>query len=449
MSLQNKIGPSTDPSAQLVRTVGLVSVVLYGVGDILGAGVYGLIGRAAGEMGFGVWAAFLVSMVAAGLTGLSYSGLASRFDKAGGAAFFTHKSFGLSYLSYVVGMAAFASGLTSMATASRVFAGYFQGIFPLIDFTMIILAFSLLLGLIVFIGIKESLFINGVCTIIEVGGLLFVIAIGIPFWGSVDYLDFRSPVNPQGAFGVSLILSAAVLTFYSFVGFEDVINLSEEVKNPKKTIPKGILLAIGISSLIYLCLSISAVSVLNPSELANSKQPLVDVVRKAAPGVPPWIFGMVALFAVTNTALLNFIMGSRLMYGMAQQKLLPSFLAGVHARRKTPHRAVGVILVLLVFLGFIGDVSALAKSTSVLLLMCFLFVNLSLYKIQREDRQKSLRHEGFQPPSFVPLAGALVCVLMITQAQWKEITISFSLIAGVSVLYFVMKPTEDQLEKLD
>lgn len=447
VEMESKV--SSVPSGELIRTVGIVSVVLYGVGDILGAGVYGLIGRAAGEMGYGIWAAFLVSMVAAGLTGLSYAGLASRFDKAGGAAFFTHKSFGISYLSYVIGMSAFASGLTSMATASRVFAGYLQGIFPSLHLTLIILVFGLVLGLIVFIGIKESLFVNGLCTVIEVGGLLFVIAIGLPYWGSVDYFDFRTPINPTGGFGAAMILSAAVLTFYSFVGFEDVINLSEEVKNPKKTIPLGILLAIGLSSVIYLCISISAVSVLSPADLAASKQPLVDVVGKAAPSIPPWIFGVVALFAVTNTALLNFIMGSRLMYGMAQQRLLPVVLARVHSRRKTPHLAVLVILSLLMGLGFIGDVSVLAKSTSVLLLFCFFFVNLSLAKIQFEDRKNSQRHTGFQPPVLVPLAGAVVCVMMVTQAQWKEIAISLSLILGVSVLYLLMKPSEDQLKHLE
>ncbi len=154
------------PDQQLKRNVGILALVLYGVGDILGAGVYGLIGRAAGEMGYAVWVAFLVSMLAAGLTGLSYASLSSKFDRAGGAAYYTYKSFQKPFLSYLIGMAAFASGLTSMATASRVFAGYLHGIFPVLPMQLIVLLFGLVLALIVFVGIRESLIVNGICTVV-------------------------------------------------------------------------------------------------------------------------------------------------------------------------------------------------------------------------------------------------------------------------------------------
>lgn len=426
---------------KLKRNIGLLAIILYGVGDILGAGVYGLIGRAAAEMGYAVWLAFLVSMIAAGLTGLSYAALSSQFDKAGGASYFTFKAFQQPFFAYIIGMSAFASGLTSMATASRVFAGYMNGIFPFLSIPIIIFLFGILLALIVFAGIKESLIINGICTVVEVCGLLLIIFIGLPYWGSVNYLDATTAANPQGVLGFSMLLSAAVLTFYSFIGFEDVINISEETKDPKKNIPRGILIAVFISSIIYLCISISAVSILPPLILAESTQPLVDVVQKAAPWFPPMVFGIIALFAVSNTALLNYIMGSRLVYGMSRQNLLPRQLGRIHKKTQTPHIAILTIFVIFVSLGLIGDVSSLARATSVLLLTCFISVNLALWNIQR----KELELGGMKLPQAIPLLGALICFLMVTQAKIAELLLAGAMILGIALMYYFLKPPQENI----
>ncbi len=449
---ENKTGKNPDMktnpnSAMLSRHIGLLALTLYGVGDILGAGIYGLVGKAAGQMGNAVWLAFLASMIAAGLTGLSYASLGSRYPRAGGASYVTHRAFKKSWLAYGVGLAVLASGLTSMATATRVFSGYFQGLIggtaPL---PIIMISFAFILGFIVFWGIRESMWANALCTIIELSGLAIVILFGASYIGSVNYLDATTVANPTGEIGPSLILTGAVLTFYSFVGFEDILNVAEEVKNPQQTLPIGLILAVSISSLVYMLVSVIAVSVLPASELANSKEPLVDVVRVAAPAVPSSLYSIIAMFAVSNTALLNFVMGSRLVYGMANQGLLPKTLAKVHSKRHTPYVATVIILMILLLLAFIGDISSLAKATSVLLLLCFMLVNSALVILKfREKRIPGT----FEIPTAVPVLGAVVCGTMLFFAQGPELTTAGAILAVIATLYVVLRPKDDAIQSFE
>jgi APA family basic amino acid/polyamine antiporter len=431
--------------ASLKKHITLWPLVLYGVGDILGAGIYGLVGKAAGLMGNAVWVAFMVSMTAASLTGLSYASLSSRYPRAGGAAYITHKAFGSHFLAYVVGLAVLASGLTSMATACRVFAGYFSGLFPLFSEPVIIIGLALSLAMIIFMGIRETIWTNSFLAAIEICGLLFIILMGLSFVGSVNYLDATTVQNPIGDLTVPVLLSGAVLTFYSFVGFEDMLNVSEEVVEPERTLPKGLLLSVAISSLIYMSISIVAVSVIPATELAASKQPLVDVIGKAAPWFPPVVFSLIALIAVSNTALLNYVMGSRLLYGMSSQGLLPKFLADIHPKRLTPHRAILILLVVLLILALSGDISDLARATSVLLLSCFSLVNLALIVLQKKDKVKG----RFEVPAFVPATGLVVCIAMLTQAKSEELLIAGGIIAFIGLLYFFVKPSAEAIAKMD
>lgn len=438
-------GAMVAQTGKLERQIGLISLTLYGVGDMLGSGIYGLVGKAAGEMGSAVWLGFLVSMIAAGLTGLSYASLGSRYPRAGGVSYTTYRAFGSGFISYVVGLAVLASGLTSMATASRVFAGYLAGLGLGLPIPLIALLFSLVVAAVVFIGIKESLLANGVLTLVEAGGLILILAVGLPFLGGVNYLDATTAANPGGEIGFSLILSGAVLTFYSFVGFEDMLNVAEEVKEPRRTIPRGLLLALLITSVIYMGVSLVAVSVIPAAELAGSNQPLVDVMKRAAPWFPPSLFSVIAMFAVANTALLNFIMGSRLLFGMSRNGLVPKQLGAVHSSRKTPHRSVMVVWVLMIVLIFSGDISSLAKATSVLLLTCFTLVNAALFVLQRKEKIEG----SFEIPSFVPVLGAIVCVALLTKAQSLELTTAAGILALIVILYFIMKPKARDIEAMD
>ncbi len=432
-------------SATLSRRITLGLLVLFGVGDILGAGIYGLVGKAAGEMGNAVWLAFLTSMVAAGLTGLSYASIGSRYPKAGGAAYVTHRAFGKPFLSYVVGLAVAASGLTSMAAASRAFSGYFTGLVPLPQ-PVVVALFCVAIALVVIRGIREALWMNAICTIIELGGLVFILAVGARYIGAVDYLDAVTPANPTGSITPALMLSGAVLTFYSFIGFEDILNVSEEVVQPERNLPLGLLLAVGISSVVYMGISVVAVSVVPAGELAASKQPLVDVVRRAAPWMPAGLYGFIAMFAVANTALLNFVMGSRLMYGMARQGLLPSALGRVHSTRRTPHVAALAILGVLLVLALSGDISTLAKATSVLLLVCFATVNVSLIVLQRRPGEARGR---FEVPALVPALGTLICLAMLSFAKSQELFVAGIMVAAIVGLYLVQRPSARAVEHLE
>ncbi len=436
----------------LARHIGLFSLVVYGVGDMVGAGIYGTIGVAAGLLGNAVWLSFAISMIAALLTGLCYASLGSRYPRAGGAAYVTQRAFGIKFLSYVVGLAVTASGLTSMAAGSNVFAGTLNGMFPLLPVKVILVGFLLLVAVINFIGIKESMTANLVCTAVEVGGLLFVIFIGAKYWGSVNYLQV-----PEGStLGLTMLMSGAVLTFYAFVGFEDMLNVGEEVKDPQKTLPKGIVIALVVATVIYILVSITAVSVVEARNLADPKlgAPLAQIVERAAPWMPTWVYTVITMFAVANTALLNCVMGSRLLYGMARQGLVPKRLADVHPRFRTPHIAILALTVVVLLLGLSGTIKELASATSLLLLTCFCLVNGALLVLQgRPDEPKG----SMEIPRFVPVLGVIVCVCLIIARVKDEIAkfndekleanvfFSAPVIAGlivlvIAALYLVLRP---------
>ncbi|MBY0371034.1 APC family permease, partial [bacterium] len=216
----------------------------------------------------------------------------------------------------------------------------------------------------------------------------------------------------------------------------EIFNLAEEVKSPERNIPLGILAAVGISSVIYVLISLVAVSVVPATELAQSSAPLVEVVKRAAPRFPTGLFTFIALFAVANTALMNFLMGSRLIYGMAKDGLLPKALARVHKKRKTPQTATLAILALLLTLALSGDISSLARATSALLLMCFFAVNLSLIVLKARKGEKKGRLEV---PYAVPAVGAVVCVAMLCFTRAEELKVAGALLTGIVVLYFATR----------
>lgn len=421
----------------LVRTMGLPALIIYGVGDMLGAGIYGLVGKGARHMGNMVWLSFVVSMFAALFTGLSYASLGSRYPKAAGAAFIVGRAFGVRPLAYVVGLTVLASGLTSLAAASRVSAGYLTQLVPSLPPSAISIAFVVILALVTFRGMRESTWLNVLCTTIEVGGLLFIVAVGARYWGSVDLTDARSVANPTGDLSLGFVLTGAVLTFYAFVGFEDMLNVAEEVKDVKRTFPIALLTALVIATLVYVAISVTAISVVPHAELAASSGPLVEVSRRAAPWLPPSIYSAVAIFAVTNTALLNLIMGSRLVYGMARQGLLPAALSRVHPTRHTPHVAIVVLTGIVLVLVALGDISSLARATSILILVVFVVVNAALLVLQRRPGEAK---GALEVPAIVPVLGIAVCLALLVGAERAELLIAGGLVLGAIATYFVVRP---------
>lgn len=451
----------------LARTMGLGALIIYGVGDMLGSGVYALIGKAAGTMGNAIWVAFLVAMLAALFTGLSYASLGSRYPRAGGVAYISQRAFRMPFLSYVLGLAVVASGLTSFAVQSRTFAGYLEGLLhgesvastatPL----YFIIGFIAILTLINFIGMRESTWLNALCTGIEVFGLAIVIIVGFRYWGNINLLEVppaKDASTSNTGLSLTLMLQGAVLTFYSFIGFEDMLNVSEEVKEPERNFPLGVLGALAITTVIYIAIAITAVSVLPWQQLAESKQPLVDVVKTAAPAFPSWLFSLIALFAIANTGLLNFIMGSRLIYGMARQGFVPQFLGAIHPQRRTPHYAIVFLAAIVLVLALSADVRQLASATSTLLLTVFIIVNLALFVLQSRPSEPKGR---FEIPKFVPILGMIVCAAILSQVtpSTDEAVpvylrdprlIAGALLAGIVLLYLIARPrniTEETLSE--
>ncbi len=448
----------------LLRTMGLFSLVVYGVGDMVGSGIYGTVGDAAKQLGNAVWLAFVVSMVAAMLTGLSYACIASRYPRAAGAAYVTQRAYHFAFLSYLVGLTVTASGLTSMATSTNVFARTVHGIagWPWLLTAILFLGFMTLVN---FWGIRQSMWTNFVCTAVEVGGLVFIIAIGARFWGSINYFE-----TPQASFdaeglmvdhglGMSMLLAGSVLTFFSFIGFEDMLNVAEEVKEPRRTMPWGIVIALLVATVLYIGVAVTSVSVVPHQELGMpGASALARVASRAAPWLPVKTYDFITLFAVANTVLINYIMGSRLLYGMARQRLLPAILSRVHPRRHTPHVAILTLLAIVSVLALSGGedaVKQLASATGLLLLFSFMVVNTALIVLKLRPGEPP---GAFEVPIFVPALGVIVNATLIVArlldgtAGRRAPIIAGVIVLCVSVLYFLIRPknvTEEVLATVE
>lgn len=424
----------------LRRSIGPVQLTLYALGSMLGSGIYGLIGQAAGQVGNAVWLSFVAAFPAALLTALSYASLGSRHPRAAGAAFVTDRAYNWPILSFVVGLALVCSGLTSVAAQANVFAANIAKLMgtAALPIPMLALGFILILAGIVFRGIRESMWVNVVCTVIEAAGLLLVIAVGISFWGSVDY--FETPATAGDPALALLVMQGSILTFFAFIGFEDTINVAEEVRDPARTIPIGLVTAMLVAALLYMAVAISAVSVVPWQDLSKAPAPLSEVMNRGAPDFPPIIMVIITLFAVANTALVNYVTASRLIYGMAKQGLLPPRLGEVHERTRTPHLAVALLFLVLAPLALIGTIAQLASATVLLLLFVFTVVNGALIILKRRPGEAPSR---FEIPLFVPVLGAAFCAVLVvfrvTTGDWRAPAIAGVLLLGILVIHAVLR----------
>ena len=319
----------------LKKVLGPGLLLLFIVGDILGTGVYALTGQVAGQVGGAGWAPLLLAFGIAMLTALSYLELVTKYPRAAGAALYAHKAFGIHFVTFLVAFAVLCSGITSATTAARAVAanllkglGYEPGLWaPLI----IALVFLLMLAAINLRGVSESVWFNVFLTCVELTGLLLVIGVGFiaVFQGDADFS--RAVIfETEGDKSVFLaITGATALGFFALVGFEDSVNMVEETKDPS-IFPKILITGLSLTAVVYVLVSVIAVAVVPVGQLATSETPLLDVVAAGAPGLPiDDIFPYLTIFAVANTALINMLMASRLLYGMANQRVLPSVFGKV------------------------------------------------------------------------------------------------------------------------
>jgi basic amino acid/polyamine antiporter, APA family len=351
----------------LKRELGLFEVTLCGIGIILGAGIYALVGKAAALGGNGIWMSFLIAAIIAIFTGLSYAELASMFPKAGAEYVYTKKAFG-KRIAFIVGWLIIAGGTIAAATVALGFAGYFSALFstPIIPTAIVLI---LLLSFIVFKGIKQSVWLAISFTLIEIAGLILIIFVGIPYFGSVNYFEIPS---------FNGVFAAAALIFFAFIGFEQIVRLSEETKNPQKVIPLSLIIAIAITTIIYILVAISSVSVLNWEVLGASKAPLSMVVGSALGGEAFLVMSVIALFATANTVLLMLLATSRITYGMAKSNSLPSLIAKVHKKTRTPWVAILLLMIFSILFILIGDIELVANLANFTVFLTFIVINISL-----------------------------------------------------------------------
>ena len=426
-------------NSQLQRRLGLTALVFYGVGDILGAGIYALVGEVAGIAGRYSWLAFLIALVVASFTGLTYAELGGRFPRSGGESHFCKQAFRQPWIARLIGWLVFCSGVLSLSTVSRAFAGYLHVMLPSVPTELIVVLLLLLLAAINFVGIHISSAANILCTLIESCGLLLVICVGLAFlMRDLPLLEVVTQnAVTQVNVGVFSVFQAASLAFFAFIGFEDMVNVAEEARNPRRDMPRAIILAAAIAGSLYIVVVVVATRVVTPEELASSDAPLLRVVETAAPWVPSWLFAGIAMFAVANTGLLNFITASRLLYGMSQDGLLPAFFGRVHRRQKTPHCSIFIVLLIAVTLAVTGSLVYLAGTTSVLLLCVFATMNIALIRLKRSGE---LSIDSFSVPIVVPVVGVLVCLVLLGCTPLQQaITATVLVLAGVLLAWMESK----------
>ena len=363
---------------KLKRNLTLFKVTLAGVGIILGAGIYALIGLAARDAGNATWLSFLIAAIVAALTGLSYAELSTIFKGDACEYDYTKKAFGRKFAWFTT-IAIIFTGIVSASAVALGFAGYLSSLISI----NYLLAAILLIAAMTFInyyGIDESCRYNLLSTIIEFIGLAIILFLGIKNFGSTDITEM-----PHGLYGV---FKAGALVFFAYMGFETIVKYNEEVKNPNKTIPKALILAIIICSTLYILVAIAAVSSIPYQQLAASKSPLADVAAFTFGPTAFLILGIIALFSTSNTVLMTMVTTSRLTYGMAKEKVLPGFLGYVHEIRRTPYWAVFFVGLVTVLLALLKNLELVADITTLFLFITFALVNLSTIILRYNFKKK-------------------------------------------------------------
>ncbi len=415
----------------LRRTLTLPAVTISGVGVILGAGIYALIGEAAVTAGNALWASFIMSALIASFTGLSYMELSSLFPEASAEYEYTRSSFG-DLPAFLIGVMVILSGIVGASTVALGFAGYLNGATGI---PMVVAALLLIAGImaVLLAGIKQSAAVAIVFTLIEAAGLVGIIVIGLPYLGSVDY--FEAPG------GLSGIFVAAALIFFAYQGFEEIVKLSDETVEPERTIPKALIFALIITIFLYILVSVCIVSIGGWQAIAGSPNPFAEVAAGVFPGGYT-LFTVIALFATANTGLLMLLASSRILYGMAAKGRIPEILSWVHPGRRTPWAAIALCCaasVLFLLPGNIRDVALIANFT---LFVTFAVINAAVISLRfsRPDARRLYRVPGTVGKVPVPaLLGILTCVFFLFQIGTTILLIGAGLVVVALVIGWVTR----------
>jgi amino acid transporter len=451
---------AAEAEPSLNRVMGPWLLLLFIIGDILGTGIYALTGQVANQVGGVVWLPFLVAFVVALITAFSYLELVTKYPKAAGAALYTHKAFGIHFITFIVAFAVMCSGITSASTASRAFSANMSNAFGLnfstFGITMTGLAFMAIVATVNLRGVGESVKANVVLTCVELTGLLIIIFIGL--WaigagqGDVSRVT-QFKTSDTGMFWP--VVAGTTLAFFAMVGFEDSVNMAEECKDPTRHFPKVLLAGLFITGAIYVLVSISAITLVPPAQLGEGETPLLQVIQAGAPNFPVWIFGFITMFAVANSALINMLMASRLVYGMSREHVLPPVLGKVHATRRTPFVAIAfTTLLAFALITFVGEVPALGGTTALLLLCVFAVVNVAVL-VLRTDR---VGHDHFRTPTILPVMGMFSCAFLAgpwtgrAMVQYQVASVLIAIGIGLWIITMLVnrslgvKPVQPEME---
>ncbi len=406
---------------RLDRALGLWQVTASGVGIIIGAGVYVLIGSATALAGPRVWMAFVAAGLLSVFTGISYAELASMFPSAGAEFEYTRHAFP-SWVAFLVGWIMFVGLMVAAAAVALGFGHYATYFVPAPD-RVWALALLALVTLVALTGIRRSARLTLVLSVVQVGGLLYVIAVGAPHVGQVDLLS-------GGGTGYEGVLAAAALVFFAFIGFDEVITLAEETRDPTRTIPRALLLALAISALLYVGVAITAVSVVGASRLGNAERPLAFVLDHVLGGRGAAVVAVIALIATTNTTLLCITAASRLQYGMAEAGALPAGFSRLGARSRAPIVAVGLAAAVAAGFVLVGDLTLIASVTDFAVYLVFIAVNLAviLLRFQAPGRARPFRAAGsVRRVPVIPVLGLVTVFVMLPALRWEALALGTAL----------------------
>ncbi len=405
---------------KLERSLGLLEVTLMSIGIILGAGIYVLIGVASGLSGNALWLSFILAAVVASFTGLSYAELSSRFPHAGAEYIYIKNSLGKN-TAWIIGWLIIIGSIVGAATVAIGFANYFSALFntPVLITALFVL---LITGAILIIGVKETAAFTILFTLIEATGLIIIIFIGIPYFGSVNYLELAQ--------GMKGLIEAGVLIFFGYIGFESITRLANETKNPEKNIPRAIILSIIITTIIYILVGISAVSVISWESLSTAEAPLALVAKQVFGDSSFLILSTIALFSTFNTVLVMLLSGSRIIFGIAEENALPRIFLSVLKKTLTPWASIIFVMVVSIAFIFLGDLKTIASLTNFTIFATFIAVNASLIYF----RHKSPTNKGFKVPlsigktPVIPVFGIITCIFMIANLEISVLFLGFILI---------------------
>ncbi len=416
----------------LNRSLGLPMLTFYGTGMILGAGIYSIIGQAAGIAGESLWQGFLLAAVAALLTALSYAELATMYPTAGAEYIYLRNAFSSQrWFAATLGILVIFAGCASAATVSLAFASYLEHFIELPRFWVASSLLIIFTGVNI-IGIRQSSWTNAIFTLIEATGLILFVWLG---WQKKDFGNALL-VSPTLA-----TISSAALVIFAFLGFENIVSLAEETKEPEKNIPRAILLSLLIATILYTLVSLAAVALMAPEQLAQTESALIDASMKSSVSLAK-ILGGIALFSTANTALIALITTSRILYGISKDKSLPQVLSKTLRKQKTPWVAALIALALTVLLLQFGKVETLAGIASFATMLVFIAVNAALIRLRRTEPHKI---RPFRLPfslgrvPILPVLGIIMCSIFLFQFDQLVYSTGSFAVACSAGIYFIYR----------